>query len=154
LDSVNLAFDKGIGKDIPLFHEWVEQAGIILDGRPFSFDRHEYLRMPYQDDHPHIVECKAAQMGITSKAMLKAVYGARFKGYRGILYLFPSRSDVTDFSKGRIDPLIDENPETIGKWVRDTDAANIKRIWDAFLYLRGYEKQIRIKKRTHRPDNL
>lgn len=145
MDSVNQAFDKGIGKDFPLFYEWVDQAGIILDGRPFSFDRHEYLRMPYQDDHPYVVECKAAQMGITSKAMLKAVYGARFKGYRGILYLFPSKSDVTDFSKGRVDPLIDENPETIGKWVRDTDAANIKRIWNAFLYLRGMKSRTGLK---------
>ena len=84
-------------------------------------------------------------MGLTSKAMLKVVYGARFGGYRGILYLFPSKSDVTDFSKGRIDPLIDENPDTIGSWIRDTDAANIKRIWNAFLYLRGMKSRTGLK---------
>ena len=84
-------------------------------------------------------------MGLTSKAMLKVAYGARYGGYRGILYLFPSKSDVTDFSKGRIDPLIDDNPETIGKWIRDTDAANIKRIWNAFLYLRGMKSRTGLK---------
>jgi len=84
-------------------------------------------------------------MGLTSKAMLKVAYRARYEGYRGILYLFPSKSDVTDFSKGRIDPLIDENPDTIGKWIRDTDAANIKRIWNAFLYLRGMKSRIGLK---------
>ncbi len=88
---------------------------------------------------------KAAQMGLTSKAMLKVAFGARYGGYRGILYLFPSKSDVTDFSKGRIDPLIDDNPETIGKWIRDTDAANIKRIWNAFLYLRGMKSRTGLK---------
>lgn len=77
--------------------------------------------------------------------MLRVAYGARYGGYRGILYLFPSRSDVTDFSKGRIDPLIDENPDTIGKWLRDTDAANIKRIWNAFLYLRGMKSRVGLK---------
>ena len=125
------------------FHEWVK--GVVLDGRPFQYEKHEYLIEPYQDNHPHQVEMKAAQLGLTSKAMLRVAYGARYGGYRGILYLFPSKSDVTDFSKGRIDPLIDENPDTIGKWIRDTDAANIKRIWNAFLYLRGMKSRVGLK---------
>jgi hypothetical protein len=125
------------------FYEWVKN--ITLDGKPFTYDRHEYLIEPYKDNHPHQVEQKAAQMGLTSKAMLRVAYGARYGGYRGILYLFPSKSDVTDFSKGRIDPLIDENPETIGKWLRDTDSANIKRIWNAFLYLRGMKSRVGLK---------
>src|SRR5512139_1989749 len=145
LDSVNLAFDKRIGGDTAPFHRWIEQTGIILDGKPFSFHRHEYLKEPYQDNHSFQVEMKAAQMGLTSKAMLKVVYKARFQGYRGILYLFPSRSDVTDFSKGRIDPLIQENPDTIGVWIKETDSANIKRIWNCFLYLRGMKSRSSLK---------
>jgi hypothetical protein len=77
--------------------------------------------------------------------MLRVAYGARYSGYRGILYLFPSKSDVTDFSKGRIDPLIDDNPDTIGKWLRDTDSANVKRIWNSFLYLRGMKSRVGLK---------
>jgi hypothetical protein len=127
------------------FQDWAEKTPIILDGKPFTFHRHEYLKAPYQDDHPFIVECKAAQMGLTSKAMLKAFYSARYRGFKGILYLFPSRSDVTDFSKGRIDPLIQENPDNIGSWLRDTDSANIKRIWNAFLYLRGMKSRVGLK---------
>jgi len=125
------------------FHEWAED--ITLDGKPFTYDRHEYLVEPYQDNHPHQVEMKATQMGLTSKAMLRVAHGARYGGYRGILYLFPSKSDVTDFSKGRINPLIDENPDTIGEWLKDTDAANIKRIWNAFLYLRGMKSRVGLK---------
>jgi hypothetical protein len=118
---------------------------ITLDGKSFTYERHEYLIEPYKDSHPHHVEMKAAQMGLTSKAMLKVAYGARYGEYRGILYLFPSKSDVTDFSKGRIDPLIQENPDTIGEWIRETDAANIKRIWNAFLYLRGMKSRVGLK---------
>lgn len=127
----------------PSFAEWSQS--IVLDGRQFSFNRHEYLLTPYNDNHPFQVELKAAQMGLTSKAMLKVAYGARYGGYRGILYLFPSKSDVTDFSKGRIDPLIDDNPQTIGKWLKDTDAANIKRIWNCYLYLRGMTSRVGLK---------
>jgi hypothetical protein len=124
--------------------EWAEKTSMILDGRPFTFRRHEYLIVPYQDTHPHQVEMKSAQLGLTSKAMLRALYDARFRGYRGILYLFPSKTDVLDFSKGRISPLIEENPE-IRKWVRDTDAAGIKQIWNTFLYLRGMNSRIGLK---------
>ncbi len=84
-------------------------------------------------------------MGLTSRAMLKAVHSARYGSYRGILYLFPSKTDVTDFSKGRVDPLIDENPDSIGKWIKDTDSANIKRIWNCFLYLRGMASRTGLK---------
>jgi hypothetical protein len=92
-----------------------------------------------------MVEIKAAQMGLTTKAMLKAMYAARYRNFRGILYLFPSRTDVTEFSKGRIDPLIEDNPDSLGKWVRNTDSANIKQIWNCFLYLRGMKSRVGLK---------
>jgi hypothetical protein len=125
--------------------EWCEKTPVILDGKPFTFERHEYLKEPYQDDHHHIIEQKAAQLGLTSKAMLKVAYGARYGGYRGILYLFPSRTDILDFSKSRISPLIEDNPDSIGSWIKDTDAAGIKRIWNSFLYLRGMQSRVGLK---------
>ena len=133
----------GNNESAPQFHEWVKT--VILDGKPFTYDRHEYLVEPYRDDHPHVVELKATQLGLTTKAMLRALYGARFKGFKGILYLFPSRSDVLDFSKSRVTPLIEENPDSIGKWLKDTDSAGLKQVWNAFLYLRGMKSRIGLK---------
>ena len=144
LSSIDQKFEQDEKQVMPI-GEWAEKAPVILDGRPFTFHRHEYLKEPYQDNHPHIVEEKAAQMGLTSKAMLKALYGARYGGYRGILYLFPSKSDVLDFSKGRISPLIEDNPDTIGSWLKDTDAAGIKQVWNSFLYLRGMQSRVGLK---------
>jgi len=129
----------------PDLGRWAVKNAIMLDGREFSFKKHEYLIEPYGDTHPFQVEIKAAQLGLTSKALLKVVHGCRYGRYRGILYLFPSKTDVTDLSKGRLDPLIDENPETIGAWLKDTDAANVKKIWNSFLYLRGMVSKIGLK---------
>jgi len=61
------------------------------------------------------------------------------------LVLFPSRSDVLDFSKGRISPLIDDNLESIGQWLQETDAAGLKRVWNTFLYLRGMHSRVGLK---------
>jgi hypothetical protein len=125
------------------FHEWV--VGINLDGHPFTYDRHEYLIGPYRDDHPHMVEMKAAQLGLSTKAILKTIHSARFRGFKGILYLFPSRSDVLDFSRGRVGPLIDDNPDTIGTWVKDTDSVGLKSVWNAFFYFRGMRSAVGLK---------
>ena len=125
--------------------DWALQNHIVLDGKPFSFKHHEYLIEPYADTHPFQVELKATQLGLTSKALLRVVHGCRYGKYRGIMYFFPSRTDVTDMSKGRLTPLIDENPENIGKWIKETDATNIKKIWNSFLYLRGMMSRVGLK---------
>ena len=126
--------------------EWVEKTPIILDGRRFSFDKHEYLREPYGDPHPQIVEMKAAQMGLTVKAGLRSIHGCITGRYpRGVLYLFPNRMDVTEFSKGRITPLIVDNEESIARWIVETDSANLKQIGSSFLYLRGMQSRVGLK---------
>ena len=127
---------------LPL-HEWAKR--VVLDGKPFTFDRHEYLLEPYQDDHPHVVEMKAAQLGLTTKAMLRSLYLCKYGDFRGVLYLFPSRTDVLDFSKSRVTPLIEENPDTIGQWLQDTDSAGLKQVGNAFLYLRGMQSRVGLK---------
>lgn len=129
----------------PSFYDWVEKSSLIVDGHSFDFHYREYLKPLYRDDHPFKIIMKGTQGGYTTEAELRTIYKCRFKNIRGALYLFPSRTDVSDFSKGRIDPLIDENPDTIGRWIRDTDATNIKRIWNSFLYLRGMKSRVGLK---------
>lgn len=149
-DSLLSAIDQEIGEkqenNVP-FHEWPITAKILLDGKPFSYKKHEYLIEPYRDMHPFQVEIKATQLGLTSKAMLKVFYWARYGGdkYKGIGYYFPSRTDVTDLSKARLTPLIEDNKDTIGSWMRDVDAANVKRIWNSALYLRGMKSRVGMK---------
>ena len=133
----------GDNETAPLFHEWVKK--VVLDGKPFTYDRHEYLVEPYQDDHPFQVEMKAAQLGLTTRAMLRSLYKCRYAEFRGVLYLFPSRTDALDFSKSRISNLIDENPNTIGEWLKDTDSAGLKKVWNSFLYIRGMHSKVGLK---------
>ena len=136
---------KSTESEVVPFARWAERESIVLDGKPFSFKNHEYLITPYADTHPFQVEIKATQLGLTSKALLRVMYGCRYGNYRGILYLFPSRTDVTDLSKTRLTPLIEDNPENIGQWLRDTDSANVKKIWNSFLYLRGMKSRVGLK---------
>ncbi len=142
--DLHLSIQDRLGAEAakPPFAEWVQ--GTVLDGRPFSFDHHEYLRGIYEDDHKDITFLKSAQMGLTSFALLKVFYRAIYDRYGGILYLFPSRSDVTDFSKSRVDAFVDDNDQ-VKRRIKATDAANIKRIGGCTLYLRGMRTRLSLK---------
>jgi hypothetical protein len=115
---------------------------IRLDGRPFRFEGHEYLRAIYNDTAPHIVLSKAAQIGGTTWAILRALH-ACLNGLN-VMYFFPTRTDVLEFSKSRVGPLLGDNP-FLAKHLRDTDTAGLKRIGDAHLYMRGMQSSVGMK---------
>jgi hypothetical protein len=115
---------------------------IRLDDRRFSFDGHQYLRTLYDDTSAHIVLLKAAQIGGTTWAILRAIH-ACLSGLN-VIYFFPTRTDVLDFSRSRVGPLIASNP-FLARSMRDTDTAGLKRIGDAHLYMRGMQSSVGMK---------
>jgi hypothetical protein len=115
---------------------------IRLEGRPFRFEGHEYLRAIYDDTAPHVVLSKAAQIGGTTWAILRSLH-ACLTGLN-VIYFFPTRTDVLEFSKSRVGPLLGENP-FLSKLMTDTDTAGLKRIGDAHLYLRGMQSTVGMK---------
>ncbi len=115
---------------------------IRLDGRPFSFVGHEYLRAIYDDTAPHVVLSKAAQIGGTTWAILRSLH-ACLQGLN-VIYFFPTRTDVLEFSKSRVSPLLLENP-FLSRLMTDTDTAGLKRIGEAHLYLRGMQSTVGMK---------
>lgn len=115
---------------------------IRLDGRPFSFEGHEYLRGIYDDTSPHVVVIKAAQIGGTTWAILRSIR-ACMDGLN-VIYFFPTKTDVIEFSKSRVGPLIESNP-FLAKLIKDTDTAGLKRIGDAHAYFRGMQSKVGLK---------
>ena len=115
---------------------------IRLDGKPFSFDGHEFLRAIYDDRAPHLVLSKAAQIGGTTAAILRAIHTCVVG--LDVMYFFPTRSDVLDFSRARVNPLVAENP-FLAKLMTDTDTMGVKKIGDAHLYFRGMQSNVGMK---------
>ncbi len=61
-----------------------------------------------------------------------------------VIYFFPTRTDVLEFSKSRVTPLLADNSFLL-RAVRDTDTAGLKRIGDAHLYFRGMKSTVGMK---------
>lgn len=118
--------------------DWAVRMPIVLDRGPFSFGKHEYLAGPYADDHPRQIEMKCAQMGNTTRAILRMLHSALArKDMVGLLYLFPSRRGSGEFSRTRVTPLIERNPDHLGRHIQDTDSVEVKRLSGKNLLFRG-----------------
>ncbi len=117
---------------------WADFYEIKLQASVFSFKDHEDQREQMENRCKRVCYMKARQGGFTEIEVLKSLHGMIYKRYpQGVLYTFPTMDVVGDFSKSRFNPLILANRKAIGRYVKKTDTASLKKIHTAFLYLRG-----------------
>lgn len=121
---------------------WADLNEIRLQARKFSFDGHRFQKEPMEYKGRRLCYEKAAQsFGATTIEGLKDLWGmiegVHPKYPNGVAHIFPTQDEVNEFSKFFFNPLIRNNRIAIGKYVRDTDTASLKKVRDSFLYLRG-----------------
>jgi len=122
---------------------WALWNKIKLQSGVFSFDRRQYLAEPLSSISRRMCYMKATQLGITTTEMIRDFHGMIHHRYPlGVLVLFPTRDEVEEFGKTRCDTMINDNPNSIRKFIksagkRSTDRASLKKIHNAFLYLRS-----------------
>lgn len=114
----------------------------LSNGQPFETEGREYQVAFMNDQAPEKCYMKATGCGVSDAEILDCIHGMIYGRYRqGVLYGFPNDGDMMDYAKTRWNPLIDFNPVQIGKYLsmgkKKTDAADVKRIKKANLYLRG-----------------
>lgn len=127
--------DKAMAEDAAI---WAVDNKIKISGEVFSFKDHEYQIDPLSMRHQRTCDMKGTQGGFTLIFVFLTLHGMIHCYYKqGVLYLFPTNDDVSDFSKSRFQPLISTNRNAIGKFVKSTDAANLKKVGNGYLYLRG-----------------
>ena len=114
-----------------------------VDGEPFSFEHHNYLIDMYLDDHPYTVIEKSAQMGASVYAMAKAFRVCDKMG-KNVIYFFPTDSDVLEFSRTRVGPMIKDSPHLIDV-TGAQDSLGLRSVGRAWLYFRGMKSQIAMK---------
>ena len=122
--------------------EWAS-SNIILRNSSFSLERYPFLAQIYQDISPIQVFRKAAQVGITTYHIIKSLWLADTRTVK-IIYFFPTDSDVRDFSKDRVAPIISASP-LLRERVRGTDNVGLKKLGDSSLYFRGLLGKVRVR---------
>ena len=102
---------------------------------PLDFKDHEYLWDIYGDFSPKQAILKAAQIGFSTCANLKALWLAKNK-HMDIIYSLPSSSDIRDFVSSKTNRLISNSIE-LQKWTADKDSIEQKMVGHNVIYYRG-----------------
>lgn len=100
-----------------------------------DFKDHEYLWDLYGDFTPKQAILKAAQIGFSTCANLKALWLAKNR-QMDIIYSLPSSSDIRDFVSSKTNRLIANSPELM-KWTHDKDSVEQKMVGKNVIYYRG-----------------
>ena len=134
---------------------WATYRQIKLQNGIFSLKDHQYQQEFMNSKARRRCFMKATQAGITESMILACLHSMIYGNTPlGCLYLFPTSDSVGDFSKNRWGPLIAANQRAIGRFVRDTDAFNLKKVGRAFLFLRGARLSQRIEGDEYESDKL
>lgn len=104
-------------------------------GQELDFKQHAYLWDIYKDFSPKQAILKAAQIGFSTMANIKALWLAKNKGM-DIIYSLPSAADIKDFVAGKTNRLIANNPIFQG-WTEDKDSIEQKHVGSSVIYFRG-----------------
>lgn len=115
---------------------WIINNGIRTEnGTLVDFHDHRYLIDIYADESQNMVEMKAAQLGLSTKDIYKSFHRAKNKGL-DIIYILPTFTDIKDFSGGKTNRIIDNNPVLQG-WVKNKDSVEQKQVGNSTIYYRG-----------------
>lgn len=122
---------------------WIRQTGLKNEKNlPLEFDKHAFLKQPYEDWSPRLACMKSSQIGFTTMAILKVLWAAHRKQYSTV-YTLPTDDDVKKFSHSKIDPILDNNPVLRRIINPDVDNISQKRVGNAHIFLEGTKGQSR-----------
>jgi hypothetical protein len=118
---------------------WVEKNAIKLaNGDTYSFKDRPYLIKPLGS----LARCKCVEkgtgLGYSETFILDTCHGCITGRYpQGAEYLFPNDTEMRTFVQSRYNPLLRDNKESIGKYVKNTDTTYYKRVGNSNLFFDG-----------------
>lgn len=109
-------------------------------GLKLDFGRYPFLVQMHQMAAQRLAVRKAAQQGVSEYLISYATHACDQRDAT-VLYLFPTDTAVSDFSRDRFGGAIAASPYlqsiVVSGAARGADSVTLKRVRDRFLYLRG-----------------
>lgn len=116
--------------------EWICENTYIA-GAKYSFDSHEYQERILRDESQEVVIQKPSQVGMSETSARMAVALCAVIQHYTVGYTLPTAGFATTFMRTRIDPIIQSSPYLSSLIHVTTDNAEVKRLGDSYLYLKG-----------------
>lgn len=107
------------------------------DGKPWSFEGHEYQIDILSDTVSEIVGRKCSQVGFSELALRLALGLVDVQKNFTLIYVLPTASFASSFVQGRIDPVILASKQLKAARDKDVDSTQLKKFGNSLLYIRG-----------------
>lgn len=104
-------------------------------GNKIDFRDHYFQYDMYQDFTPVQAVQKPAQVGESTKNILKTLFAVKYMGLDAI-YTLPTIADAKNFVGGKVNRIIANNP-VVQSWTEDKDTVEQKQIGKNMIYYRG-----------------
>lgn len=111
--------------------------------RPTTFKstHNPFAHRPWQEDilndqHPNKVIQKARQLGMSEIATAEMLWFADTHDNVNIMYTFPTKSQMEDFSKTRVDPVLESSERLQEKITRGLNNVSTKAIGRSHIFMR------------------
>ena len=137
---MNLTPEQAASADAPT---WADINNLLIDGQPYTLSGRTYQleMMRYVTDdgkvkHNEVIK-KGSQTGATMGKAIEIAHGAIHELYpQGIIYYFPSKVAVEEFSGMRFKPLLTDN-DFIKKYSKDINSVYARRIGKVNVTFKG-----------------
>jgi len=118
------------------FEDWILR-NIVLKGKAFKFDRHEYQQVLLNDTHNKKVVKKCSQVGLSELNLARALaFNNLYQGTK-LSYVLPSAKFAQKFIKMRLDPVIQSSPNVRARLEKGSDSSELKQFGDSFFMSQG-----------------
>ena len=114
-----------------------------IKGQPLTFEskndpiRHRpWQRAILDDQHPNKVVQKSRQLGMSEVASTEALWFVDQHKAVNVMYTFPTKAQMEDYSKTRIDPVIKASPRLQERINRKINSVSTKAIGDSNIFMR------------------
>lgn len=107
------------------------------DRRPWSFKGHEYQIDILRDVAHELVGRKCSQVGFSELALRMALGLVDVQKNFTLIYVLPTATFASEFTKGRIDPVILASPQLKSARDKNVDSTMLKKFGNSMLYVRG-----------------
>jgi len=122
-----------LDKNQSLIH-WILTKGIKNEkGEPVEFNQRYFLLDLYTDNSKKIVIRKAAQVGVSTFAILKELHDAIYYKLNQI-HTLPTREDVWKFVPDKVDGIVKSNPSIV---IDGKNEVEQKQIGRSFIFYKG-----------------
>lgn len=121
---------------IEIVSEWLCKHTKIEDA-PYSFTDHEFQIAIANDPAWHVIVKKPSQVGISELSLRISLALCAIRRNFPLIYVLPSAKFSGEFTKTRIDPVIETSQRLKDLIVKGSNGSHMKRLGSSILYIGG-----------------